>query len=61
MPLVPERSVGSQETFAATADDPGVVKRELLRMADRTARRMRKQRVLGRTVSISVRFADFTS
>ena len=33
------------ETFAADSDDPGVVKRELLRMADRTARRMRKQRV----------------
>jgi DNA polymerase IV len=37
-----------------------VIRRELLRMADRTASRMRKQRVLGRTVSISVRFADFT-
>src|SRR5918997_1705933 len=42
------------------SSDQQVVKRELLRMADRTARRMRKQRVLGRTVSISVRFADFT-
>ena len=56
----PERSVGSQQTFAADSADPQVIKRELLRMADRTARRMRKQRVLGRTVSISVRFADFT-
>ena len=36
------------------------VRRELLRMADRTASRMRKQRMLGRTVTISVRFADFT-
>ena len=60
VPQVPERSVGSQQTFAADSTDPQVVKRELLRMADRTARRMRKQRVLGRTVSISVRFADFT-
>jgi DNA polymerase-4 len=56
----PERSVGSQQTFAADSTDPQVVKRELLRMADRTARRMRKQCVLGRTVAISVRFADFT-
>jgi DNA polymerase-4 len=55
----PERSVGSQQTFAADSTDTQVIKRELLRMADRTARRMRKQRVLGRTVSISVRFADF--
>jgi DNA polymerase-4 len=60
VPQVPERSVGSQQTFAADSSDPQVIKREMLRMADRTARRMRKQRVLGRTVSISVRFADFT-
>jgi DNA polymerase-4 len=60
VPQMPERSVGSQQTFAADSTDPRVVRRELLRMADRTAHRMRKQRVLGRTVSISVRFADFT-
>jgi DNA polymerase-4 len=60
VPQVPERSVGSQQTFAADSSDPQVIKREMLRMADRTARRMRRQRVLGRTVSISVRFGDFT-
>ena len=60
VPMVPERSVGSQETFGRDTCEPEVVKRELLRMADRTASRMRKQRMLGRTVSISVRFADFT-
>ena len=60
VPQVPERSVGSQQTFAADSTDTQVIRRELLRMADRTASRMRKQRVLGRTVSISVRFADFT-
>ena len=60
VPQVPERSVGSQQTFAADSTDPRVIRRELLRMADRTATRMRKQRVLGRTVSICVRFADFT-
>ena len=60
VPTVPERSVGSQQTFAADSTDPQVIRRELLRMADRTASRMRKQRVLGRTVSICVRFADFT-
>jgi len=60
VPQVPERSVGSQQTFAADSADRQVIRRELLRMADRTASRMRKQQVLGRTVSISVRFADFT-
>ena len=56
----PERSVGSQETLGDDTDDPAVVRRELLRMAARTASRMRKQRVLGRTVTLSVRFADFS-
>ena len=59
-PLEPEHSVGSQQTFGHDTDDPETVRRELLRMADRTARRMRKQRMLGRTITISVRFADFT-
>ena len=57
---VPERSVGSQETLGRDTDDPAVVRRELLRMCARTASRMRKQRVLGRTVTISVRFANFS-
>jgi DNA polymerase-4 len=56
----PERSVGSQETFARDTDDPEVVKRELLRMAERTASRLRKARLLSRTIGISIRFADFT-
>jgi DNA polymerase-4 len=60
VPLEPERSVGSQQTFRHDSDEPEVIRRELLRMADRTASRMRKQRMLGRTVTISVRFADFT-
>jgi DNA polymerase-4 len=60
VPQVPEHSVGSQQTFGRDSDDPAVIRRELLRMADRTAIRMRKQGMVGRTVSISVRYADFT-
>jgi DNA polymerase-4 len=60
-PTQRERSVGSQETFPADTDDPEVVKRELLRMAARTASRLRKAGMLGRTVAISVRFANFTT
>ena len=59
-PQEPEHSVGSQETFRRDTDDPETVRRELLRMADRTAHRMRKQQMVGRTITISVRFADFT-
>jgi len=55
----PERSIGSQETFGADSDEVAVVRRELLRMADKTAGRMRKAGLVGRTVTLSVRFADF--
>ncbi|WP_203566901.1 DNA polymerase IV [Aestuariimicrobium ganziense] len=56
-----ERSIGAQETFSRDTDDAEVVTTELLRMAARTASRMRQAEVLGRAVSISVRFADFTT
>nr|WP_231979912.1 hypothetical protein [Tessaracoccus coleopterorum] len=56
-----EHSVGSQETFGRDTDDPALVVTEILRMADRTAGRMRAQQMVGRTVSLSVRFADFTT
>ncbi len=58
-PGVVERGVGSQETFGADTEDPTVVRREMLRMAAKTARRMRRAGYLGRTVTLSVRFADF--
>lgn len=59
VPAVPERGVGSQETFGSDTEDPTVVRRELLRMAAKTARRMRRAGYLGRTVTMSIRFADF--
>ncbi|MDN5762016.1 MAG: DNA polymerase IV [Microlunatus sp.] len=55
----PERSIGSQETFGADSNDVDVVRRELLRMADKTAGRVRRAGLVGRTVTISLRFADF--
>jgi DNA polymerase-4 len=60
VPTEPERSVGSQETLGRDTDDPAVVRRELLRMADRTAGRMRKAGLVGRTVAVGLRLADFT-
>lgn len=54
-----ERSVGSQETFAKDTDDPRVIHDELLRVCERVAARLRGGGVLGRTVTVHVRFADF--
>jgi DNA polymerase-4 len=59
--VAPERSIGSEETFSRDVDDPRVVHRELLRLAERTASRARAAGMAGRTVVLKVRFADFTT
>ncbi len=61
VPLEPDKSVGAEETFSVDIDDPVVVHRELLRLSERTAARLRAAGQMGRTVSIKVRFADFTT
>ncbi len=57
----PERSTGADETFGRDVDDPAVVLRELLRLSATVTRRMRTAGLVGRTVVLRVRFADFTT
>src|SRR5262245_29743618 len=57
----PERSIGSDETFGRDTDDPGLVQRELLRLSAKVAGRMRTAGMVGRTVTLKVRFADFAT
>jgi DNA polymerase-4 len=61
VPDEPERSTGAEETFSTDIDDPVVIHRELLHLAERTAGRLRATGTLARTVSIKVRFADFAT
>jgi DNA polymerase-4 len=61
VPDEPERSTGAEETFGTDVDDPVVIHRELLRLAERTAGRLRSAGHLARTVTIKVRFADFAT
>jgi len=61
VPYEPDKSIGAEETFGRDVDDPVVILRELLRLSERTARRLRAGGLAGRTVSIKVRFADFTT
>ncbi len=56
-----ERGVGCQETFARDTDDRATVNAELLRVSVKVASRMRAAGVLGRTVTLNLRFADFTT
>jgi len=56
-----ERSIGADETFSFDVDDPAYIHRELLKLSDRTAARVRVAGMVGRTISIKVRFSDFTT
>ena len=60
-PTSPRSRPGHEETFATDIDDPVVIHRELLLLAERTAGRLRAAGSLARTVSIKVRFADFAT
>ncbi|MGI5270788.1 DNA polymerase IV [Nonomuraea sp. CA-218870] len=60
-PHVPDKSIGNEETFAADIDDPEIIRRELLRLSERVAARMRKGGHVGRTVSVKLRRADFST
>jgi DNA polymerase-4 len=57
----PDKSMGANETFGHDTDDRAVIVRELLRLTDRVTTRMRVAGVAGRTVTLTVRFADFTT
>ena len=59
----PEReakSIGHEETFAKDILDPDVAKKEILSLAGRVARRMRREAVKGHTVSLKVKYSNFT-
>jgi len=60
-PDEPDRSMGADETFGRDTDDRAVVLRELLRLSARVTGRMRAAGVAGRTITLKVRFADFTT
>ncbi len=57
----PDKSMGAQETFGRDTDDRTVILREMLRLTAKVTDRMRTAEVAGRTVTITVRFADFTT
>jgi len=63
-PVVPGRavkSVGHEETFAVDAYSLDTLRLEALRMADAVSSRLRSSSLAGRTVTVKVRFGDFTT
>src|SRR5579862_3618957 len=59
VPRREEKSVGAEETFPADVDDPEVIRRELLRLSDRTARALRSAGCVAKTVTVKLRLASF--
>jgi DNA polymerase-4 len=56
-----EQSIGAETTFGADTADQGFLRRELLGLAERTARRARESGLRGRTVALKVRYEDFST
>lgn len=63
-PVVPdasEKSVGAEQTFSHDVADRVVLRRELLRLAERAAAALRCRSLCGRTIALKVRYPDFTT
>jgi DNA polymerase-4 len=56
-----DKSIGAEQTFDVDHHDRDLLKRELLRLAERTAAALRAKGMRARTVSIKVRFDDFST
>jgi DNA polymerase-4 len=57
----PEKSISAAETFAHDLEDREELLRELLRLAERVTRRLRTRELRAKTISLKVRFSDFTN
>src|SRR5580704_18030792 len=56
-----EKSISAEETFATDIRGIAPLAVQLLRLADRTASRLRAQKLTAGTVSVKIRRADFTT
>ncbi len=60
--VVPERevkSLGHEETFAQDIEDVEEVRREILALSSKVARRLRRKGIQGKTVTLKVKYSDF--
>lgn len=60
--VVPEhdvKSIGHEETFSQDIVDAHVAKKELLSLSNRVSRRMRRNGVAGKTITLKVKYNDF--
>ena len=55
------KSVGHEETFSRDIWNPNDLKRELLSLCERTATRLRRHGLMGRCVTLKVKYSDFVT
>jgi DNA polymerase-4 len=60
-PNEPDKSISAAETFAQDIDDPEEILQEFLRLTEKAAARLRENSYYAKTISIKVRFADFST
>ena len=60
-PNEPDKSISAAETFAQDIDDPEEILQEFLRLTEKGAARLRENGYYAKTISIKVRFADFST
>lgn len=56
-----EKSISAAETFPQDLDDPTQILTEFLRLTERASARLRDKDLFATTISIKVRFADFST
>jgi DNA polymerase-4 len=57
----PDKSISAAETFASDIDDQEIILREFLRLSEKATHRLRERNLFAKTISIKVRYADFTT
>ena len=60
-PNEPDKSISAAETFAQDIDNPEEILQEFLRLTEKAAARLRENNYYAKTISIKVRFADFST
>ena len=61
VPDAPEKSISAAETFSYDLEEQEEIFRELLRLTERASHRLRKRDLLCKTISLKVRFSDFSN
>lgn len=57
----PEKSISAAETFPRDIDNPEIILQEFLRLTEKASGRLRERSLFAKTISIKVRYADFTT